>query len=287
MNLHMYKSFLKNFFYLFVITIVVASCEMLEKPRSTKGYLMQRPNKMIIDKKLNEISGIFYVQNEDAFIAIADDKKKIYKLTKDGKVSDYFDLELESADYEDVVKIEDTVYVLISDGTIVGIHQTDTTFAQVKHKFPSTKKNDFETLYYDPTVESLIILCKVCADDKGKQLRSAYKFNLSTRTFDAMPYYAINSREVKDILKEGRVDFNPSGAAIHPIQKRLYVLASAGNLMVITDMRGKVQEVFRLNPTLYPQSEGIAFTPNGDLYVSNEAKLGKPTLLKIPYKPGK
>jgi uncharacterized protein YjiK len=36
---------------------------------------------------------------------------------------------------------------------------------------------------------------------------------------------------------------------------------------------------------LYPQAEGIAFAPNGDLYISNEAKLGKPTLLYIPYKP--
>lgn len=283
----MYKSFLKNFFHLFVITVVVASCEMLEKPRTTKGYLMQRPKKLIIDKKLNEISGIFYLKDEDVFIAIADDKKKIYKLTKDGTVSDYFDPELESADYEDLVKIKDTTYVLISDGTIIGIHQTDTSFVQVKHQFPSNKKNDFETLYFDSTANSLIIICKTCAVDKGKLYRSAFSFNLSTRNFDTAAFYTINSKEVKDILKEGRVDFKPSGAAIHPIQKRLYVLSSAGNLMVITDLRGKVEEVFRLNPTLYPQSEGIAFTANGDMYVSNEAKLGKPTLLKIPYKPGK
>jgi uncharacterized protein YjiK len=260
---------------------------MLEKPRTTKGYLMQRPKKKIIDKKLNEISGIFYLKDEDAFIAIADDKKKIFKLTKDGAVSDYFDPELESADYEDLVKLKDTTYVLISDGTIVGIHQTDSSFVQVKHQFPSSKKNDFETLYYDSIANALIIICKNCAVDKGKLYRSAFKFNLPTRNFDTTAYYTINSKEVKDILKEGRVDFKPSGAAIHPIQKRLYVLSSAGNLMVITDLRGKVQEVFRLNPTLYPQSEGIAFTANGDMYVSNEAKLGKPTLLKIPYKPGK
>ena len=81
------------------------------------------------------------------------------------------------------------------------------------------------------------------------------------------------------------MDFEPSAAAVHPLEKRLYILASSGNLLVITDFKGKVQEVYRLNPTLYPQAEGIAFAPNGDLYISNEAKLGKPTLLYIPYKP--
>jgi uncharacterized protein YjiK len=53
---------------------------------------------------------------------------------------------------------------------------------------------------------------------------------------------------------------------------------------VVTNLKGDVEEVFRLNPTLYPQAEGIAFAPNGDMYVTNEAKLGKPTLLYIPYK---
>jgi hypothetical protein len=54
---------------------------------------------------------------------------------------------------------------------------------------------------------------------------------------------------------------------------------------VVTDLKGKLQSAHRLNPTLYPQAEGIAFAPNGDLFVSNEAKLGKPTLLKINYNP--
>ncbi|RYY98913.1 MAG: hypothetical protein EOO11_06605, partial [Chitinophagaceae bacterium] len=98
-------------------------------------------------------------------------------------------------------------------------------------------------------------------------------------------FYTISFKEVNDRLKDGRTEFKPSAAAIHPLERRLYILSSAGHLLVVTDLRGKVQETYRLNPSFYPQAEGIAFATNGDMYISNEAKLGKATLLRIPYQP--
>jgi uncharacterized protein YjiK len=260
------------------------ACQLLWNPTSPRDYVMRRPVKMILDKKLNEISGIFYLENENRLLAIADDKKKIYGLSLDGKVSDYYDPELPSADFEDVVKVDSTVFTLISNGTVIAIQRSDTGLTSTNYPFWSTDKNDFETLYYDSTAKGLVILCKSCASEKGKHVRTAFRFDPKTRTFDRTPLYTISSQAVRDVLKDGKVDFNPSALAVHPFEKRLYVLASSGNLLVITDLRGKVQEAYRLNPTLYPQAEGIAFAKNGDMYVSNEAKLGKPTLLRIPYK---
>ncbi|MFN2456816.1 MAG: SdiA-regulated domain-containing protein [Chitinophagaceae bacterium] len=287
MRLTMHKSLFKILFPLFFMVTLIASCELFQKPRTARGYMMTRPQRMILEKKLNEISGLYYLQNEDALIAIADDKKKVFRITTDGKASDYYDPDLASADYEDLVKVNNTVYVLVNTGTIVAITKTDTGLATINYPFWSQKGNDFETIYYDSSAQGLIILCKSCAADKGNHERRSYKFNLSTRTFDTSAFYTISSRAVRDQLKDGETEFKPSGAAIHPLQKRLYVLASAGNMMIITDLRGKVQEVFRLNPALYPQAEGITFAANGDMYISNEAKLGKPTLLKIVYKSGK
>jgi uncharacterized protein YjiK len=128
------------------------------------------------------------------------------------------------------------------------------------------------------------MVCKQCAAEKGKNLRTAYRFNLSTRKFDTEPVYTISEKAVKDILRDGKVEFKPSAAAIHPLQKKLYILSSAGQLLVIADLKGNVQQAFRLNPTFYPQAEGITFSANGDMFISNEAKLGKPTLLKFKYK---
>jgi uncharacterized protein YjiK len=243
---------------------------------------------MILDKKLNEISGLFYLRDENSFLAIADNKQKVYRVTVDGKVSDYFEDQFaEQDDFEDVVKVDSSVYVLISSGNIIDIKRGESGLITKTYEFPttdSTNKNDFETFYYDSVAKSLILLCKECEIEKGKGVRTAYRFDLQTQQFDPAPFYTIPLKQVADRLKDGKVAFNPSAAAFDPISGRLYILSSAGQLLVSTDRKGKVQEVFRLNPTFYPQAEGIAFASNGDMYISNEAKLGKPTLLWIPYK---
>jgi len=274
----------------FILVLVTAtSCELFWSPKSPRGYVVPRPYKMILEKKLNEISGLYYLPDENSFLAIADNKQKVYRVTVDGKVSDYFEEEFaEQDDFEDVVKVDSTVYVLISDGTIIAIRQNDSgRLLTSRHPFPttdSTNKNDFETLYYDSLAKGLIMMCKECEIEKGKNLRTAYRFDLATKQFDPAPFYTIATRSVADRLKDGKVSFNPSAAAFNPIDNRLYILSSAGQLLISTDRMGKVYEVFRLNPTFYPQAEGIAFASNGDMYISNEAKLGKPTLLRIPYK---
>src|SRR5438309_7004984 len=71
-----------------------SSCQMLWSPNTPKTYVLPRPKKTILEKKLNEISGLFYLQNENAMLAIADDKQKIYRVTPEGEVSDYLEAEL-------------------------------------------------------------------------------------------------------------------------------------------------------------------------------------------------
>lgn len=284
MNSSLDKTYAIRSITLLIICILTGGCEMLWRPNSPHGYMMRRPVKIILDKKLAEISGIYYLNKEKKLIAIADDKKKIYSLTTDGKEGDYFDPELPSADFEDVVRVDSTVYTLVSNGTVIATNKTDSGLVTTNYPFLSNGKNDFETLYYEHEAKSLIILCKSCEAEKGKNERTAFRFDLATKQFDTKPYYVISSKAVKNILKDGKVEFKPSAAAIHPIEKKLYILSSAGQLLVVADRKGVVQSAYRLNPNFYPQAEGIAFAENGDMYISNEAKLGKPTLLKLAYK---
>jgi hypothetical protein len=152
------------------------------------------------------------------------------------------------------------------------------------YPFPSPDKNDFESLYHDEEANALIMICKECEVEKGREIRTAYKFDLATRRFDSTEFYTISQDSVKQILKNDEADFKPSAAAIHPIEKRLYILASAGQLLVITDLKGNVQEAYNLNPDTHPQAEGITFSPAGTMYISNEGKYGKATLQVFPYK---
>jgi uncharacterized protein YjiK len=79
-----------------------------------------------------------------------------------------------------------------------------------------------------------------------------------------------------------KLKLKPSAAAINPITGELYILSSIDHLIVITDIKGKFKELHQLDPVIYKQAEGIAFTPSGDMIISNEShQTGVATILVI------
>ncbi len=129
----------------------------------------------------------------------------------------------------------------------------------------------------------MILLCKQCKHEKD-EIRNAYQFDLSKNIFNTEPVYAIQISAIRDFLKDDKVEFKPSAAAINPVNGKLYVVASVGKLLVVADRHGKLEQVYKLDPTLFNQPEGMAFAPNGDLYISNEGGEGVATILKFIYR---
>ena len=251
---------------------------------SPEGYDITKPQKENLGKVLNEISGICFNNDDNTLLAISDSKEKVFQINVNKqKLKDYTDKVVGSnSDLEDIVKVDSAVYLLSSKGVIYEVpHKKDTIRT---YTFPSSDQNDFETLYYDPSVKSLILVCKACPADKGKSMRSAYRFDLSKKQFEPSPFFTFSTEDVKKLLKDDNAKFDPSAACIHPVNKRLYILSSAGNLLVITDTRGKIIEAYKLNEEQFPQAEGIAFAPNGDMFITNEGKFGAPTLQEFKYK---
>ncbi|MFL5741420.1 MAG: SdiA-regulated domain-containing protein [Flavisolibacter sp.] len=271
-----------------VCTVTLISACNQQSYSSPEGYDLTKPQKMELGKVLNEISGLTYYQENNALLAISDSKEKIFEINVEKrKLKDFTDRVVgPQNDLEDLVRVDSMVYLLSSRGKIYAVPmkgKRDTSDIK-SYEFSPDEKNDFETLYYDPSVKGLVMLCKTCASDKSENVHSAYRFDLATRSFDSTALYTIDDAEVKKILKDDNVKFKPSAAAIHPINKKLYILASAGNLLLIADNSGQPIEAYHLNPDNFPQAEGIAFAPNGDMYISNEGKYGgKATLEIFPY----
>lgn len=257
---------------------------------SPEGYDLSHPQKENLGKVLNEISGICFDAEDNTLLAVSDSKEKVFQINLNKqKLKDYTNNVVPGkSDIEDVVKLDSNIYLLSSKGIIYEVHgrKKDTTGVKA-YPFWSNDQNDFETLYYDASANGLIMVCKHCPSDKGKEVRTAYRFDLSKKQFDDAALFTFSTAEVKNILKDNDAKFDPSAAAIHPINKRLYVLSSAGNLLVIADNRGKIIEAYELNPEQFPQAEGIAFTPNGDMFITNEGKYGAPTLQQFKYHNGK
>ncbi len=252
---------------------------------SPSGYNIQKPEVRELGKSVNEISGLTYNTDDSTLLAISDSKRKIFQIDLHReKLRDYAEKVYTQSDFEDIVKIDTAIYVLISDGSILSMppHVADSS-KTVVYPTPFRGKNDFETMYYDPAANGLIVICKECEEEKGQKKRTAYRFDLVEKSFDDAPFYSISTTDVKALVKNDDAEFRPSAAAINPKDKNLYIIASAGSLFVKTDTKGKVLEAYNLNPDVYPQPEGLAFGPDGTMYISNEGKYGKPTLLVFPY----
>ena len=273
---------------LLVLYFLVSACQQKRVILTPKGYNITKPDKTELGGKLREISGIAWV-DENTMLAENDEAGKVFTINlKDKQDFKYPNFIFgERQDYEDIVKVNTTLYLLISTGQIVeipGYASGGDVQGTIIASLPG-KGNEFETMYYDNEVSSLILLCKSCHKEKN-QIRTAYRFDLNTRVFADTPYYTIDLNVIRQKLNDNRADFYPSAASVNPVQNKLYIVSSIGKLLVITDKKGNVEQAIPISGTMFPQPEGITFAPNGDMYISNEAgDEDRATLLKFIYKP--
>jgi uncharacterized protein YjiK len=238
-----------------------------------------------LDLRLKEISGIVWDNQNDEFIAHNDEKGIIFFLDRDTKgVKKEFVFNQSKGDYEDIAMVKKDIYILRSDGELFRV-VTDSTGNRKTFdvgQLQSTGKNDFETLYYDAERKALVILCKNCSAD-DKKVVSAFAYYPDSIGFDNKPLYTIDVSTIDSLSPRPTSRFQPSAARIHPVLKKLFILSSASNQLVITDVDGNVESVYMLAKKTFPQAEGLAFKSNGDMYISNEAVTSKALLLKFPY----
>lgn len=268
---------------IFISTLLLAGCKGPDVKQfpSPEQYDLTQPYKISLPEHLKEISGIEYYQKDTSLFAIVDEDGWLYKLYlkrnnliqrwKFGKNHDYEDLQL----------IDSNFYVLSSSGDITRIQffRSGDSLHIDNFKFPGSGSNEFESLYYDKPTKLLCLLCKDCEDDK-KGAVSTWGFDPVTGLYALLPR-KLDVTAIAKLFGEDKIKFKASATAVHPITHELYILSSVNKALVIADTSGKVKSVYPLDPSLYKQPEGIAFTPRGDLLISNEVNLGEFATLLI------
>ena len=253
--------------------------------RSPPHYDFSRIYRDKLDLKLKEISGIVWDNQNDEFIAHNDEKGIIYFLDRDTKgIKKEFSFSEAKGDYEDVAMVNKDIYVLRSDGKLFRIVKDSTGKQSVfdAGKLESSGKNDFEALYYNAEKKALIMLCKNCSGD-DKKVVSAYAYYPDSVGFVNKPLFTINVKPIDSLSPRATSRFQPSAARIHPVLKKLFILSSASNQLVVTDLEGNIENVYMLAQKTFPQAEGLTFKSNGDMYISNEGISAKAELLKFIY----
>jgi uncharacterized protein YjiK len=123
-------------------------------------------------------------------------------------------------------------------------------------------------MYYDDSLQQLVLVCKDCNKEATEPV-AIWGYNISTKQYSSLSS-VIDLSPVTDKKDAKPIKLRPSAAAINPVTNELYILASINHLLMVTDRKGKLIATYELDPDIYLQPEGIAFTPWGDLLITNE-----------------
>jgi hypothetical protein len=287
-----------------IITFAFSSCaKPFTNNSKITGYNLTRPDTtFILPDILMEISGLTEIDTT-SFACVQDENGIlfIYDAVKN-KIKKQYPFHI-NGDYEGIARVEKTIYVLRSDGTLFEISNYEAPDFKIRSYPTGIPANNNEGLCYDQDNNRLLIACKgkIGKGSQYKDKRVIYSFDLTTKTLSKEPVYDFDLEIIKQsamtkkinlpllIRKKGKqrtepiIKFRTSAIAIHPLMKKLYLLSAIDHLLFTFDMKGNIEHIEQLNPDLFNKAEGITFFKNGDMLITNEGQDKKPTVLRFNY----
>lgn len=250
------------------------------------GYNLQKVYKISLPLELEEISGVIYHPEDSSVFAINDEKGWLYKIYPNHpNITEKWKF-FGGEDYEDIYLKDGIFYVLRSNGNIIEFKFRQGRSVNVQTNTFPFGKSEFESIYYDTSLQKLMIICKDCESDKKKAL-SIFTFDPHNNEYGIAPF-SIDVKKAAKSLGQKSMKFKPSAAAIHPVTGNLYIISAINNLLLVTNQQGEMVEAIKIDPAIFKQPEGICFTPSGTMIISNEAAgIGLGNLLIFKYQPQK
>jgi uncharacterized protein YjiK len=286
----MTRSFVIHLVWIWICSLVACSGKRQEAATAGKtiSYNLNSPDdKMFLPYEIEEISGLSYL-SENKLLAIQDEQAVIYTLDmKEEKLSNEQKFG-KNGDYEGIELVGDFLFAVRSDGTLykMPVNAPDESTTEV-FDTPLSHKNDVEGLAYDAANNRLLLACKgvsgLKTDIPGS--RAIYAFNLTDHTLMEEPVFLLEIEQVNQELGKvsNKDSFRPSGIAVHPVTGQIYIIASVGKVLIVLNKNGSIDAVSPLASADFKQPEGICFAPNGDMFISNEGKGGRSTILRFNY----
>lgn len=263
------------------------------------GYDFYRPGKIYsLPPILAEVSGITLI-NDGALACVQDELGIVFIYNTGSRHIEHQIPFGEAGDYEDIALAGNALYILRSDGLLFEIENYKKQDAPVNQYALHLPSSNNEGLCYDAPHQRLLIAAKSKSRD-NKQIRTVYGFDLIAKRLMPEPVLEIDvsvlagfadqmnvplpQKEKKDGSVKTMLKFMPSAIAIHPHSRNRYVLSAADNSLAVFDKGNNLLTFCLLDSNLFNKPEGIAFTANGDMLVSNEGGQKAATVVMLKYK---
>lgn len=246
---------------------------------ATSPYRFDQPvASFTLPDELREISGLT-VLGDGLLGAIQDEEGDLYVIDQEtGRVTTVVPFG-PPGDYEGIELAGDRLFVLRADGALLELEGW--TGGEARTRTYETglgaEACDAEGLGYEAPGR-LLIACKEEGDDALDDRNVVYAFDLAQNRLASEPALVLDPEAV-----QGDKKLRPSALAVHPVTGRMVLLSSRRESLVTLDASGTAAEVWDLRPAAFEQPEGLAFLPNGDVFVSSEGGDGPAVLLRFAY----
>lgn len=262
---------------------------------SPPGYDLNKPVVYKMPQSLFEISGIAF-HNEDKSILLAeqDEEGAVYILRQQNNTIDLVGKTVfrTHGDFEDIAICNNTVLMLQSDGRIFTFPFSEIAPGKeitANRQQGILPEGEYESLYADNATGKIYVLCKNCAKDekKGHKHISGYIFHTDQNgILSRSGTFQISAHEIATLAGMKKITFKASALTFNRWTNEWYILSSVNKMLVTAGTDWKVKRIFRLDPRLYMQPEGIAFDKDRTLYISSEGGTGKNgTIFKFIFHP--
>ncbi len=239
-----------------------------------------------LNDNLKNISGLCFTDDGRLFCEV-DDSSGISQLdTSSGKILKTFFVgtgyknhpDRIKSSFEDLSIVGNRFFIMNSHGKLYESKEgNEGEYVQYTiYKTKLNSDNNVEGLCYDPETNALLMACKDYPGEGFEKSRAIYTFSLLTMTMSDTPRFVIPTGKMKRNTIDG--EFRPSGIALQSISGTFFVLASHGHTIVEISKEGDIINQKDLPEEIHPQPEGITFSKDNTLYISDEGKAEHPRL---------
>lgn len=234
-----------------------------------------------LPSELNEVSGMVY--NEDGLMICVQDEDGIL-FTFDMETKEIIEKHKfsYSGDYEALTYLDGVYWVAESNGRIIDVSDLDVADQELEGiQLDFEYRNNIEGMTGTPDGK-LWITVKDRNLDHSSGYKGVYEYDPETRKLQKEPILRVDYEDPKfERLKthNPRKLLRPSDLAIHPLTGDLYILDAEFQKVIITNQQGGIKSIHLLDPAEFEQPEGIAFSKDGRIFISNE-RVGVPANIR-------